>query len=551
MKSSYLFLVIIAFHLSSLEAALKSEGKTHLHFNSKDSKIQLTVDDGFHFNIQAPSYLNRKTEKLKPTTSSEKKLEFQWKGLLDRSATVNYYVCDDAKTVCEPHSDTIQSSTPFNESTPIEQPKVNPEKPISKNENGFLINAYDAAITEAKNKKKLVLIDFSASWCPPCIRLEHETFNTPIFRDSTTNFVLVKIDVDLEENQSLLDKYTIRAFPTLVIANEDGLEIGRILDFLPAKPLASKLSEALKARNISLQSIEAKARGGDKNAALQMGKSAYLAQQSKECLDWYEKAHAKPIEYYMCSIDQAEKSNLEDQINVYKKAIEAFPQSFYSIEWRLNLIEKLNEKKDSGGEVKKVIGATEELLQKWINSPELLRRAQHNNELVELKDLELPELYFQWGTLFELKNEKEAAKQKFELAIQKTLDLKPTVNNPTIIIYLVRYLKKTRPVDEALSWLQKLSTTYPGEYTYIHRQATALVEAKEFTRALPIAEKAFQLSYGKNKFSTGIQLATIKKQLNQKEEAKKILHDLEVSSLAQQKNNSHYLEKIQKTLKEL
>lgn len=170
---------------------------------------------------------------------------------------------------------------------------------------------------------------------------------------------------------------------------------------------------------------------------------------------------------------------------------------------------------------------------------------------MELKDLVLPELYFQWGTLFELKNEKEAAKQKFELAIQKTLDLKPSVENPTIIIYLVRYLKKVRPVDEALSWLQKLATSYPGEYTYIHRQATALVEAKEFTRALPIAEKAFQLSYGKNKFSTGIQLATIKKQLNQKEEAKKILHDLEVSSLAQQKNNSHYLEKIQKTLKEL
>jgi hypothetical protein len=96
-----------------------------------------------------------------------------------------------------------------------------------------------------------------------------------------------------------------------------------------------------------------------------------------------------------------------------------------------------------------------------------------------------------------------------------------------------------------------LEKAYPKEYTYLQRQVSTLVEIKDFSKALPIAERSYKLSYGRNKLSTGLQLAAVKKELNQKENAKRLLKELQTSSIAQMKNNNSYREKIQKALQEL
>jgi predicted Zn-dependent protease len=131
------------------------------------------------------------------------------------------------------------------------------------------------------------------------------------------------------------------------------------------------------------------------------------------------------------------------------------------------------------------------------------------------------------------------------------MELKPSSENPTIIIYLVHYLKKTRPQAEALAWLEKLVKAYPKDFTYRQRQASLLFEAKEFKSALPVAEQAFELSYGTNRLKTGMLLAKIHKELSQKTTAVQVLQSLEASEAARLAGNKHHLEKIQKALKEL
>lgn len=64
------------------------------------------------------------------------------------------------------------------------------------------------------------MIDFTASWCPPC------RFIAPVFADMAkkfTNVVFFKIDVD--ELQSVAKEFKVEAMPTFVFMKE-----GEIVD---------------------------------------------------------------------------------------------------------------------------------------------------------------------------------------------------------------------------------------------------------------------------------------------------------------------------------
>ncbi len=192
MKQSLLFLLFIAITSPSY-AALKSEGKTHLTVNRQEATALITVDSGFHFNIQAPTFLETNKIKQTPATLTEMQLSFKWKGDLAKDANFNYYVCDDAKTVCEPHSDSPFNTALKNE---IQTSKKLSSSSVTLDKDGFILNNFDAALNIAQKKNLPILIDFTASWCLACIRLVHETFNTSKFKKAATKFILIKIDVD-------------------------------------------------------------------------------------------------------------------------------------------------------------------------------------------------------------------------------------------------------------------------------------------------------------------------------------------------------------------
>ena len=66
-----------------------------------------------------------------------------------------------------------------------------------------------------------VLVDFWAEWCAPCKML------TPILEEISNEFKnkLVIVKVNLDENQDLAMRYSIRSIPTLLLFRE-----GKLLD---------------------------------------------------------------------------------------------------------------------------------------------------------------------------------------------------------------------------------------------------------------------------------------------------------------------------------
>jgi len=233
MKILALVLLMIT---SSLSANTKSRGGLKASFE-KHNYIA-TLAEGFHFNAEAPNQLVIDTTvipviKLSGRTASFGPVPTDWSA--GRAAL---YVCDDAVTFCEPNF--IQLKWAINKS---EQPTESNHPSFGKiNSHGFIEDDFNLAIQEATKQKKLILIDFSARWCPGCVRYENETFETQAFQDLTTDFIKVKIDVDRFENQVLSKKFNVNGIPTLLVVTPKQLELDRLIDYQPLSILTPFLS---------------------------------------------------------------------------------------------------------------------------------------------------------------------------------------------------------------------------------------------------------------------------------------------------------------------
>jgi len=113
------------------------------------------------------------------------------------------------------------------------------------------------AQAQAKKENKLVMLDFTGSdWCGWCIKLHKEVFSQPEFAAyAKKNLVLVEVDfpkrkeqtADLKKaNQALSEKYKIEGYPTIIVLNGEGDQVGK-LDYMNSpKPFIAKLDELKK-----------------------------------------------------------------------------------------------------------------------------------------------------------------------------------------------------------------------------------------------------------------------------------------------------------------
>jgi len=103
---------------------------------------------------------------------------------------------------------------------------------------------YNAALAQAKTQKKLVLLDFTGSdWCGYCKLLDQEVFTQSSFKDfADKNYILVTVDFprqtpltdDLKkQNDALGQQFKIDGYPTLIVLDADGKELGRQVGYEP------------------------------------------------------------------------------------------------------------------------------------------------------------------------------------------------------------------------------------------------------------------------------------------------------------------------------
>jgi len=89
------------------------------------------------------------------------------------------------------------------------------------------------------NSHKLVVVDFFAEWCMPCLMI------APVIEELAEKMKDIKFTkVNIDDNQKLANKYNISTIPCLVIF-KDGKEVDRITGAHQAESIEGKIKRLL------------------------------------------------------------------------------------------------------------------------------------------------------------------------------------------------------------------------------------------------------------------------------------------------------------------
>mmetsp|Transcript_24149 Transcript_24149/g.26931 ORF Transcript_24149/g.26931 Transcript_24149/m.26931 type:complete len:165 (+) Transcript_24149:82-576(+) len=92
------------------------------------------------------------------------------------------------------------------------------------------LNAVQSFVTSAGINNKLVVIDFTATWCGPCQQI------APLYKslseENTNGVVFLKVDVDT--NQETAMHYEVQAMPTFVL-----IKGGQVVDTIQGADISS------------------------------------------------------------------------------------------------------------------------------------------------------------------------------------------------------------------------------------------------------------------------------------------------------------------------
>lgn len=102
----------------------------------------------------------------------------------------------------------------------------------SRAEEPFRDLGFNEALAQAKKEKKLLMVDFYATWCGPCKMMDRTTWKDPKVREwIRTAAVAIKVQGDRQREIS--SKHRITGFPTVVFLKPDGAEAGRVSGYRP------------------------------------------------------------------------------------------------------------------------------------------------------------------------------------------------------------------------------------------------------------------------------------------------------------------------------
>jgi thioredoxin-related protein len=102
---------------------------------------------------------------------------------------------------------------------------------------------FEAVKQQAQKENKAILMDFTGSdWCPPCKALKKNVLDKPGFEKfAGEKLVLMELDFPndkskvtkavADSNAKLSKQFKIEGYPTIIVLDKDGKELGRMVGY--------------------------------------------------------------------------------------------------------------------------------------------------------------------------------------------------------------------------------------------------------------------------------------------------------------------------------
>ncbi len=508
--------LILSFGVSYAGTRTAGQVKTEL----KEGVFTATVKDGFHINEKAPNLVTVDGTMIKASKLTAREAQFTGLPKTFKTGTVSLYVCDDAVTFCETSVLDLKTGAETLPVAAVAKPEKKGKRKKGKdeeagkgkvNKHGFYEDEYAVALAEAKASKKLLLVDFSARWCPGCVRLEMETFPTESFKKLTGDYIKVRVDVDRFENSVLVEKYMIKGIPALVVITPEQEEVSRIIDYQPMDTM-TQFFGSVAADPVPIRELSDKAREKNPEVLLRLGKRLLSAGRYGEALEALKQIKPTPPELLTAQVNAYPKD-----AKVLKAAIKEEPKSARSLAWRASLAGLT----DRYEEKLKIRNEGVELSDELLASPEKLKESVKYEDVGEFADFEALLVAMSRAELIEASG---ASGAEVDAAWKKTAQVVSGLSIPPknlgVAMRQLIVLTKAKEYQPADKLARRLVKADPKNPELQRRRLRLLYELKDFDGAVKLGKKVIADSYGRNEIWAAETVAKAYVQTGKKKEAR-------------------------------
>jgi thiol:disulfide interchange protein len=112
------------------------------------------------------------------------------------------------------------------------------------------VESVPEALSLAQEEGKPIMVDFMATWCPPCHAMEDTTFSDPRVIEKSEAFIAVRIDVDEQREVAVqyngnARKYGGVGIPNILFLGSDGTKLEHIVGYHGPEALLSVMDSVL------------------------------------------------------------------------------------------------------------------------------------------------------------------------------------------------------------------------------------------------------------------------------------------------------------------